>query len=75
MSLPLFLTLFLSFGALFGLATHAHRHHFSEGHTRRRPSDDTDPLQRRWAWTLLCTVLWPLMAFTGAFSWWMARGR
>jgi hypothetical protein len=61
------------FGALFGLATHAHRHLFSEGHSKRSASDETDPMQGRLAWTLLCSALWPLMALTGAFSWFAKR--
>ena len=69
------IVLFIAFGALFGLATHTHRHLFSEGHTRRSAADETDPMQGRLAWTLLCTALWPLMALTGVFSWWAKRGR
>lgn len=75
MTLPVAVALFTLFGALFGLATHAHRHLFSEGHTRRSAADETDPMQGRLAWTLLCTALWPLMAMTGVFSWWAKRGR
>lgn len=74
MSLPVAVALFSLFGALFGLATHAHRHLFSEGHTRRNARDDTDPMQTRLAWVLLCAALWPLMALTGLFSWWAKRG-
>ena len=69
------IVLFIAFGALFGLATHTHRHLFSEGHTKRSAADETDPMQGRFAWTLLCSALWPLMAMTGAFSWWAKRGR
>lgn len=75
MNLPIALTLFVATGALFGLLTHSHRHLFSEGHTERSAGDETDPMQGRFAWTLLCTALWPLMAMTGVFSWWAKRGR
>lgn len=75
MTLPTALTLFIAFGALFGLLTHAHRHLFSEGPVRRRTQDDADPLQTRLAWTVLCTLLWPLMALTGLYGWWVRRGR
>jgi len=75
MSLPIAITLFIAAGALFGLLTHRHRHLFSEGHTKRSASDETDPMQGRVAWTLLCSALWPLMAMTGVFSWWAKRGR
>ncbi len=75
MTLPVAVALFTLFGALFGLATHANRHLFSEGHTRRNASDDADPMQTRLAWVLLCAALWPLMALTGLYSWWVKRGR
>lgn len=75
MTLPTALALFIVVGALFGLSTHANRHLFSEGHVRRRPEDEADPMQTRLAWTVLCTVLWPLMALTGVYSWWVRRGR
>lgn len=69
------IVLFVALGVLFGLATHRHRHLFSEGHSKRSAADDADPMQGRFAWTLLCTALWPLMAMTGVFSWWAKRGR
>lgn len=75
MGLPAAIALFIVTGALFGLLTHRHRHLFSEGHTKRSAADDTDPMQGRVAWTLLCSALWPLMAMTGVFSWWAKRGR
>jgi Ca2+/H+ antiporter len=75
MNLPLALALFVVFGTLFGLATHSHRHLFSEGHSKRSAADERDPLQSRFAWTLLCSALWPLMALTGLFSWWVKRPR
>ncbi len=75
MTMPFIVTLFAFVGAMFGLATHAHRHLFSEGHTKRQASDEADPMQGRVAWTLLCSVLWPLMALTGMYSWWAVRSR
>jgi hypothetical protein len=57
---------FLLFGAAFGFATFAHRHHFSEGTSRR----SGDPLDGRWMWVCLCTCLWPLYAVAGAYGWW-----
>ncbi|MFM7507828.1 MAG: hypothetical protein ACKO3M_14995 [Rubrivivax sp.] len=70
-----FIVLFVVFGSLFGLATHANRHLFSEGHTRRSAADDRDPMQRLFPWVLLCSLLWPLMAMTGVFTWWVKRRR
>lgn len=75
MSTPLAIALFIVVGALFGLATHAHRHLFSEGHTQRGAADEADPLQTRLAWTVMCAALWPLMALTGLYSWWAKRQR
>ncbi len=75
MSMPVVVALFTLFGALFGLATHSRRHLFSEGHTKRHGRDEADPMQSRLAWTVLCTALWPLMALTGAYSWWVKRPR
>jgi Ca2+/H+ antiporter len=69
------IVLFFVFGMMFGLATHAHRHLFSEGHTKRSARDERDPLQSRFAWALLCSALWPLMALTGLFSWWAKAKR
>ena len=75
MGMPAFIVIFIASGVLFGLLTHRHRHLFSEGHTRRSAADDNDPMQGRFAWTLLCSALWPLMALTGVFTWWVKRGR
>jgi Ca2+/H+ antiporter len=75
MTLTVALALYVVFGTLFGVATHSHRHLFSEGHTKRSASDDKDPLQSLFAWTLLCSALWPLMLLTGMFSWWVKRPR
>jgi hypothetical protein len=75
MTLTFTVSLFVVFGTLFGLATHSRRHLFSEGHTQRSAADERDPLQSRFAWTLMCSLLWPLMALTGLFSWWVKRER
>lgn len=55
-------------GALFGLATYAHRHRFSEGTTRRSGSGESDPLDSRVMWVMLSTGLWPIYVLTGAFN-------
>jgi hypothetical protein len=69
------IALFLLFGAAFGWATHANRHLFSEGPTRRGASEDTGVLDGRVVWTLLCTFLWPLMALSGLNSLWLLAQR
>jgi hypothetical protein len=71
MTLPI--VLFLVFGVLFGLATYSNRHHFSEGTTRQVSAAEKDPMDSRLAWTVLCSCLWPLMALTGAYSFWRRR--
>ncbi len=71
MTLPIFA--FLVVGALFGLATYTNRHKFSEGTTRQVAAAEKDPMESRLAWTVICTALWPLMALTGAYSFWRRR--
>jgi hypothetical protein len=74
-TLPIAITLFISTGLLFGMATYTRRHLFSEGHTKPGAGGSDDLMETRWAWTLMCGMLWPLLAFSGAFSWWVRRGR
>lgn len=70
------IVLFLLFGALFGLATFANRHLFSEGPTARDESGSAGSLRARLGWTLVCSTLWPIMVLTGLHSFWrMARRR
>ncbi len=73
MNLPI--ALFLVFGFCFGLATYSNRHLFSEGPRRRRDERESDPLDGRLMWTLICTLLWPLMVLTGLNSWWILSRR
>lgn len=73
MNLPI--ALFLVFGFCFGLATYSNRHLFSEGPRRRRDERERDPLDGRLMWTLICTLLWPLMVLTGLNSWWILSRR
>lgn len=69
------IVLFLLFGALFGLATFAHRHLFSEGPTTRDDAGTSGRLGARLGWALLCSTLWPLMALTGLHSVWLLARR
>lgn len=75
MTLPTTVALFLSAGLLFGLLTFTRRHLFSEGHTRPGVGGSGNTASACVGWTVLCSVLWPLMAVSGAFSWWVRRGR
>jgi hypothetical protein len=72
-SLTLALVCFGLVGLAFGGLTFSHRHLFSEGHTRPAEPGRAAPALARLAWLTLCTVLWPVMAFTGAMSWWLRR--
>ena len=73
MNLPI--ALFLVFGFCFGLASYSNRHLFSEGPTQRRDKGKADPLDGRLMWTLICTMLWPIMVLTGLNSWWILSRR
>jgi ATP/ADP translocase len=69
------IVLFLLFGALFGLVTFPNRHLFSEGPTTRDESGSAGALRARLGWTLLCTMLWPIMVLTGLHSIWLLARR
>lgn len=56
----------LMFGALFGVATYAHRHLFNEGPTKKDADDDG--WRGRVFWVLVCTFLWPLMLLSGGYG-------
>ena len=63
-----YIYLFLAVGALFGLATYARRHLFSEG---PRPVDlpqGGTAIGERMLWMLICTFLWPIMVLSGLNS-------
>jgi len=62
------ITLFLLFGAGFGLVTYSRRHLFSEGPTGRGDDQEHGFLNGRIVWMLVCTFLWPIMALTGLNS-------
>jgi hypothetical protein len=62
------ISLFLLFGAAFGLATYSNRHLFSEGPTARGNAQERGFLNGRMLWMLVCTFLWPILAMTGIHS-------
>jgi hypothetical protein len=67
----IFICLYLIFGACFGFATYSQRHLFSEGPRKAIDSDQASPLEGRFFWILLCTLLWPIMAITGINTAWV----
>ncbi len=71
----LLIVAFFVLGFIFSLATYSHRHLFSEGPTERIEEGKTDPMNGRLMWTLICTVLWPIMALTGLHTWWLLARR
>ncbi len=76
-TMNLYIGLFLAFGAFFGLATFTRRHLFSEGPHQPTPSDASTRMH--WAalafWTLLCTMLWPIMVVSGLNTAWVLARR
>ena len=72
----IYITLFLLFGACFGLATFSWRHLFSEG---PRPLDGPArgaDLAGRTMWMLICAFLWPIMVLSDLnTAWVLARRR
>ncbi|MCA3213568.1 MAG: hypothetical protein ING52_05280 [Burkholderiales bacterium] len=66
--MTLAMVVYVVFGAMFGLATYANRHLFSEGSTRNTGTVKRDPLDGRLTWMTLNSVLWPMFAFTGTYS-------
>jgi hypothetical protein len=59
---------YVAVGALFGLATFAHRHRFSEGTARPTGAGERDAFDGRAMWVVLCAGLWPIFALTGLYS-------
>lgn len=64
---------FIGVGILFGLLTYSNRHLFGEGPSRREDADPRDGAQGRALWVMICSMLWPLLAFTGAYGAWRRR--
>jgi len=69
------ISLFLFSGVCFGLATFPHRHLFSEGPTKSKPSDPNSLLEGRFFWILICTWLWPILVLTGVNTAWILAKR
>ena len=69
------ITLFLVFGACFGLLTFSRRHLFSEGPKTKDETRDGNTLVSRLIWMLICTFLWPIMIITGVHTAWILHKR
>jgi hypothetical protein len=67
-ALNIYIVLFLSFGAVFGLSTYSYQHIFSEGPYKVDPAQGGSTLGSRVLWALVCTFLWPIMILTGLNS-------
>jgi hypothetical protein len=64
----LYISLFLVFGAVFGLSTFSYRHIFSEGPQQAETAEGGSTLGSRVLWAMVCTFLWPIMLLTGLNS-------
>lgn len=64
----LYISLFLVFGAVFGLSTFSYRHIFSEGPQQVETAEGSSTLGSRVLWAMVCTFLWPIMVLTGLNS-------
>ncbi len=73
--LNIYIVLFLSFGAVFGLSTYSYQHIFSEGPYKVDPAQGGSTLASRVLWALVCTFLWPIMILTGLNSAWILAKR
>jgi hypothetical protein len=71
--LPTPILVYVAFGAVFGLLTFSRRHLFSEGPTRRA-SVESDPLDGRVMWVLICACLWPVQVLSGLYAFWRTTG-
>lgn len=67
-ALNLYISLFLLFGAAFGLSTFSHQHLFSEGPRKVQAPEEGANLVARLLWAMVCTFLWPIMVLTGLNS-------
>jgi hypothetical protein len=73
--LNIYIVLFLSFGAVFGLSTYSYQHIFSEGPYKVDPAQGGSTLGSRLLWAMVCTFLWPIMILTGLNSAWILAKR
>ena len=74
-ALDIYIVVFLSFGAVFGLSTYSYQHIFSEGPNKVETPPDGPTLASRVLWAMVCTFLWPIMILTGINSAWILAKR
>lgn len=74
-ALNIYIVLFLSFGAVFGLSTYSYQHIFSEGPHKVETPEGGSTLGSRVLWAMVCTFLWPIMVLTGLNSAWILAKR
>ena len=74
-ALNIYIVVFLSFGAVFGLSTYSYQHIFSEGPYKVDTAQGGSTLGARVLWAMVCTFLWPIMILTGLNSAWILAKR
>ena len=74
-ALNIYIVVFLSFGAVFGLSTYSYQHIFSEGPYKVDTAQGGSTLGPRVLWAMVCTFLWPIMILTGLNSAWILAKR
>jgi hypothetical protein len=70
-----FISLYILFGACFGLITFSQRHLFSEGPHTAKELDGNLFFESRVFWVLLCAMLWPIMTLTRIHTAWLLNKR
>ena len=70
-----FISIYILFGACFGLLSFSQRHLFSEGPHKPKSSEDNPFFERRIFWVLLCAMLWPIMTLTRIHTAWLLHKR
>lgn len=63
-----FILSYLGLGVAFGLATATRRYLFSEGPTRAPEARHATLMDGPAMWVVTSTVLWPLLALSGAYG-------
>lgn len=71
----IYIWLFLAFGCFFGLASFTHRHLFNEGPHQRPPEASENDWVTIGLWVAICTLLWPIIVFSGLNTVWILARR
>jgi hypothetical protein len=70
-----YITAFLAFGCLFGLATFNHRHLFSEGPHGPEARASISSKGALAFWVAMSTLLWPILVVSGLNTAWVLAKR